>query len=106
MQIRVTNGDGQTTELIAVAEPDPNEPTFKYTDVDGDRIVVNTADIDGVPGIYIRTDHAGCSVPAAEVPLLVASTWATAQHMAHKLGQLPCPHPRCLPCSTERTTEG
>lgn len=47
---------------------------FKFTDVDGDRMSIFDADIPGTgPGVNIKTDRNGCSVPDYEIPELAAS---------------------------------
>ncbi len=103
MQIRITNGDGQTTELIAVASPDSDGPSYSYVDVDEDRLATFTAVIPEVGvGINVVTSPGGCSVPLADIAAFVDGIWAAAQQAAHEQGQLPCPHPRCGPCSFDR----
>lgn len=99
--IRITNGDG-TTELISFVQPDPTADAYKHTDVDGDRLIINDADINDTPGVYFRTDPNGSSVALADLPALVEGIWSAAQRAAHALGVLPCPHPRCGPCSFDR----
>jgi hypothetical protein len=103
MQIRITDGEGQPTELIAFAESDPKAPAYLYTDVDADRLVVFTAVIPDLgPGINVKTDQFGASFPLADVAALVDGIWSAAQQAAHEQGVVPCPHPRCGPCSFDR----
>lgn len=105
MQIRVTNGQDETTELISVVTPDIDAEEFKYTDVDGDKLEIFTAVIPDLgAGINVRTDQLGASFPLADVPKLIGAIWAKAQQAAHFHGQLPCPHPNCGPCSFDRAT--
>jgi hypothetical protein len=45
---------------------------YKYNDVDGDRLAIFPALIPGVgPGVNIRTDPQGCSIPEGEIPGLI-----------------------------------
>lgn len=102
MQIRITDGTGTTTELIAFAEPDSPGDGYSYTDLDGDRLAVFTSVIPDLgAGINIRTDDAGASFPLADVPDLVEAIWAKAQQAAHDRNHLPCPSPNCPPCTAD-----
>ncbi|WP_030236947.1 hypothetical protein [Streptomyces sp. NRRL S-350] len=63
--IRVTDGEGRTTELIAVIPPRTGGPAYAYTDANGDKLAVFTAVIPALgPGIHIVTRKAGCLIPA------------------------------------------
>ncbi|MFG3050352.1 hypothetical protein ACGFZP_05260 [Kitasatospora sp. NPDC048239] len=71
MQIRITHGaTDQPDEIISVITP-TGDDGWKYTDVDGDRIAVFTADINGTPGVYFRTDPNGSSIPLADLDAFV-----------------------------------
>ncbi|MFJ6215054.1 hypothetical protein ACIQGZ_17215 [Streptomyces sp. NPDC092296] len=60
------------TEIVMYL--DPNAPLYDFKDIDGDGIAVFTAEIPGVgKGVNIRTSKAGCSVPATEIPTLIAA---------------------------------
>ncbi|MEU1373020.1 hypothetical protein ABZ442_05060 [Streptomyces triculaminicus] len=60
------------TEIrVALIRPD-QPPSFHHTDIDGDRLMVTTADIPGTgPGLYFRTDPDGSSLPLADLPALI-----------------------------------
>ena len=65
--IRIAIVDG----LPAGYEPHPD--SYRHTDVDGDRLLIGTAQIPGVgPGLYFRTDPNGSSVPIADLIDLIA----------------------------------
>lgn len=56
---------------VAFVGPDPL-PSFRHTDVDGDRLLIATADIPGQgAGVCFRTDPRGSSVPADEIDGLI-----------------------------------
>jgi hypothetical protein len=79
MQIRVTHDDpAKPTEIIAVMAP-AGDNGWKYTDQDGDRIVVFTANIDGTPGVYFRTDPNGSAIPLADLEAFIAAVRDTAE---------------------------
>lgn len=51
---------------------DPQPPKFTNVDVDGDRLLITTAELpDGTPGIYFRTDAEGSTVPLDRLPELL-----------------------------------
>lgn len=81
MQIRITNGNGETTEIISAIIP-TGDDGWKYTDVDGDRIAIFTADINGTPGVYFRTDPNGCSIPIADLEAFITAVRQTADRAA------------------------
>jgi hypothetical protein len=58
------------TEIVAIVDPKP--PRYHHADVDGDRLLITTADIDGTPGVYFKTDPNGSSVPLSDLPELIA----------------------------------
>jgi hypothetical protein len=61
-----------TPATIRVAFVDPTPPSYSFADVDGDRLMITTADIPGQgAGVYFRTDVTGSSVPVAEIPALI-----------------------------------
>lgn len=63
--------DPVVTEIVVIHNPQP--PRYHHTDVDGDRLLITTADIPDVgPGVMFRTDPNGSSVPLAEIPNLMA----------------------------------
>ena len=65
--IRIAIVDG----LPAGYEPHPD--SYRHTDVDGDRLLIGTAQIPDVgPGLYFRTDPSGSSVPVTDLPNLIA----------------------------------
>ena len=56
---------------IAFVEPDPL-PSFHHVDVDGDRLLIATADIPGQgAGICFRTDPNGSSIPVGRLDELI-----------------------------------
>jgi hypothetical protein len=60
-----------TETRMAFVRPD-SPARFHHTDVDGDRLLITTADIPGVgPGLYFRTDHDGSVVSIAELSALI-----------------------------------
>ncbi|MEU6222276.1 hypothetical protein [Streptomyces sp. NPDC047042] len=62
--------DPVVTEIVVIHNPRP--PRYHHTDVDGDRLLITTADIPNVgPGVMFRTDPNGSSVPLAEIPNLI-----------------------------------
>lgn len=57
---------------IAFVKPDPL-PSFHYVDVDGDRVLITTANIPGQgAGIHFRTDPRGSSIPVDRLDELIA----------------------------------
>jgi hypothetical protein len=61
------------TPTVIVTVIDPQPPRYHHTDVEGDRLLITTADIPGAgKGVYFKTDPNGSSVPLAEVPALIA----------------------------------
>lgn len=55
-----------------IAFIDPQPPAFRHTDVDGDALLITTADIPGQgAGIYFRTSEDGCSVPVDRLDELI-----------------------------------
>lgn len=105
MQITVTNGDSdKPTEIITVITP-TGDNGFKYTDGEGDRIAVFTADIDGIPGVYFRTDPNGCAMPLADLEAFISAVRDKASEAAHNAKQ-PCPDEDCGPCSFDRAFSG
>lgn len=68
LQIKVTNGDGQLTEIIAFT-PGHDEGLWVYRDEDGDLLQVGTSqNPTSGPGVVIGTkfEH-GAHIPLAEV---------------------------------------
>ncbi|WP_367138931.1 MULTISPECIES: hypothetical protein [Streptomyces] len=60
-----------TETRIAFIKPD-QPPRYHHTDVDGDRLLVTTAEIPGVgAGLYFRTDQQGSSLPLSDLPALI-----------------------------------
>jgi hypothetical protein len=58
------------TSIVTVVNAQP--PKFTYADVDGDRLLITTADIpDAGGGVYFKTDPNGSSVPLSELPALI-----------------------------------
>ncbi|WP_063735591.1 hypothetical protein [Streptomyces sp. RTd22] len=65
-----------TDMRIAFVQPD-QPPRYHHTDVDGDRLLITTADIPGTgPGVYFKTDPNGSSVPVADLPALIGKLTA------------------------------
>lgn len=63
------------TEIVTILNPagvEPHPSRYTHTDVDGDRLLISTADINGEPGLYFRTDSNGSSVPLGDMPALLA----------------------------------
>lgn len=82
LQITVTSTDpNEPTEVISVMTP-TGDDGWKYTDVDGDRIAVFTADINGTPGVYFKTDANGSSIPLADLEQFIGAVRATAERAA------------------------
>jgi hypothetical protein len=107
MQITITTGDpdkpgapGVVTEIIHVLAPTPAEPWI-YTDADGDGIAVHTADIDGTPGVYLRTTPNGCAIPMTGLEEFIAAVRDKANEAAHGAGTQ-CTDTDCGPCSFDR----
>jgi len=64
-----------TAEIrIHLTAPDPEDGVlWRHTDVDGDRLLVSTAEVPGHGrGVYFRTDRMGSGVPLADIPALIA----------------------------------
>ncbi|WP_019548440.1 hypothetical protein [Streptomyces sulphureus] len=62
----------QTTSLVAFVDPQP--PRFHHTDIDGDRLLITTADIPSQGrGVHFRTDEPGSSVPLDKIPELLSA---------------------------------
>lgn len=58
------------TTIVVLSSPQP--PRYHHTDVDGDRLLITTADIPTVgPGVHFRTDPNGSSVSLADIPDLI-----------------------------------
>ncbi|MEV5606983.1 hypothetical protein [Streptomyces sp. NPDC052225] len=58
------------TTVVVVHNPQP--PRYHHTDIDGDRLLITTAEIPEVgAGVYFRTDSPGSSVPVAQIPQLI-----------------------------------
>jgi len=56
-------------------------PEYRHEDVDGDHLLITSADIPDVgPGVYFRTDPQGSSVPFAEIPALIEALTKIAAH--------------------------
>jgi hypothetical protein len=82
VQIRITHDDpNKPTEIITVMAP-AGDNGWKYTDIDGDRIAVFTANIEGTPGVYFRTDPNGAAIPLADLEAFIAAVRETAQRSA------------------------
>ncbi|MFJ8054917.1 hypothetical protein [Streptomyces sp. NPDC096142] len=63
--------DPTVKEIVVIHDPRP--PRYHHTDIDGDRLLITTADLPGIgPGVMFRTDPNGSSVPLAEIPNLMA----------------------------------
>lgn len=89
MQIRVTNSNPtQPDEIISVLTP-TGDNGFKYTDTDGDRIAVFTANINGTPGVYFRTDPGGCAIPLADLEAFIDGIRTKAAEATQQVGQQP-----------------
>jgi hypothetical protein len=57
---------------IRIAFVEGSSPKFHHTDVDGDRLLITTADIPGAgAGVYFGTDPSGSSVAVADIPNLI-----------------------------------
>lgn len=55
-----------------LAFADSRPPRYHHTDVDGDRLLITTADIPGLGhGVHFRTDQQGSSIPLDEIPALL-----------------------------------
>lgn len=90
LQITVTNGDpAKPTEIIHVVAP-VGDAGWHYADADGDRIALFTADINGTPGMYFRTDKNGCAVLLADIEALITAVRATAERATETI---PAPAP-------------
>lgn len=60
-----------TTTRVAFVEPDPL-PSFHHVDVDGDRLLIATANIPGQgAGIHFSTDPRGSSIPIGRLDELI-----------------------------------
>lgn len=81
--IRIAVVDG----LAMGYEPHPD--SYRHTDVDGDRLLIGTAQIPDVgPGLYFRTDPNGSSVPVAELPDLIARLQVIADAARNEAAQV------------------
>jgi hypothetical protein len=72
INLTMMDTEGDAVEHIVILPPGGEPPEYKHTDVDGDRLLIITADINGTPGVYFRTTPNGCSVPLSEMPALLA----------------------------------
>jgi len=71
---------GDQAEPEQYATDSDGRPTYKHTDVDGDRLLVSpavftapaTAPDPVAPGIYFRTDRNGSSIPLTDLPAFIA----------------------------------
>ncbi len=49
------------------------QPEFRHTDVDGDEVLITTANIPGQgPGVYFLTSRSGSSVPLGRLDELIS----------------------------------
>lgn len=65
--------------------------TFQYRDIDGDRLAVFTAQIPNQgPGVNIKTDPRGCSVPLSRLEEFIAGVRDTGREAA-EYGEQPSP---------------
>jgi hypothetical protein len=65
----------------------PPQPEFRHTDVDGDRLLITTADIPGQgPGIHFRTDPDGSSVPLGRLDELISQLQTIAESARVQVG--------------------
>jgi hypothetical protein len=100
MQITVLDGNGNPTEIIHVLAPSSDGNGLTYTDADGDRIAVFTANINGTPGVYFRTDPNGCAIPLADLAAFIDGIRDRAEAIVEQMG---LPLLDCPTCGTDCT---
>ena len=78
------------TQHTIVIQPDPAPERFHHTDVDGDRLLVTTADVPGHgPGVYFKTDPAGSTLLLGDLPAFIAQLQVIAEAARNRIEATP-----------------
>ncbi len=59
------------TQHIVIHHPQPRPDRYHCTDVDGDRLPIAPADVNGQPDVHFKTDPQGSSVLLDDLPALL-----------------------------------
>ncbi|MFF2612302.1 hypothetical protein [Kitasatospora sp. NPDC058046] len=90
MNVTVTNGADEVVEIVSILPPASPAPDYRYTDVDGDSIVLIPASVPGQgAAVNVVSSRAGCSIPTADLEPFIAALRASARDAVALVGTVP-----------------